>query len=286
MKIARFLSFSVVAAGLAAPIFAMTNADIIKMKQAEFSDDTILMTIAKEPANFDTSPDGLVELKKAGVSETIIQRLFNQGGNVSALPAPSVQELPPAPLPKTEEPVPAPAPQRPNYFGQEFPSISPPFVNPVAGQDYYTRSTLHFEDGEYAGTNYARGSVVPINTKVRIDAIRSNAITLHRADTGDKLEVKNVEKYTRKSTVDLARLLFSAEPTPLDRLPPDLAGSIRQGEMRKGMTKEQVLLARGYPPAHETPSSDADRWVYWSSRFVKQTVVFANGRLVEARGVD
>ena len=135
MKIAGIISLCALAAGLAAPIFAMTNADIIKMKQAEFSDDTILMAIAKEPANFDTSPDGLVELKKAGVSETIIQRLFNQGGGAPAVAAPTVQELPPAPLPKTEEPAPTPAPQRPNYFGQEFPSISPPFVNPVAIAD-------------------------------------------------------------------------------------------------------------------------------------------------------
>ena len=61
--------------------------------------------------------------------------------------------------------------------------------------------------------------------------------------------------------------------------------AVRNGDMRKGMTKELVLLARGHPPAHETPSIEGDRWVYWSSRFVKLTIVFVNGRLSEGRGL-
>ena len=33
---------------------------------------------------------------------------------------------------------------------------------------------------------------------------------------------------------------------------------IKNGVLRFGMTKEQVLMSRGYPPAHETPSLDFD----------------------------
>jgi hypothetical protein len=168
----------------------------------------------------------------------------------------------------------------------DFPTISPPFINPVAGQEYFLRSSMHFDDGDYAGTNYARGILVPINTPVKIDAIKSETISLHRIDTGDKLTIKNVEKYTKKTTTELARLIFADQQTPLDRFPADMAASIKNGEMRLGMTKEQVLMARGYPPAHETPSVESDRWVFWSSRFVKQTIVFTNGRLSEGRGIN
>ena len=155
----------------------------------------------------------------------------------------------------------------------------------AAGKEYFLRSTLKVEDGEYVATNYARGITVPINTPVRIEAIKSGSISLHRIDTGEKLQVKNVEKYTRKTMTEVGSLLFANEETDLDRLPAELAASIRNGEMRKGMTKEQVLMARGYPPAHETASTESDRWVYWSSRFVKQTIVFGNGRLIEGRGI-
>jgi hypothetical protein len=180
----------------------------------------------------------------------------------------------------------SPTPSGPSFADQDFPSIAPPAIEPAAGREYFLRSTLYFEDGEYVATNYARGVAVPINTPVKIDAIRGNSISLHRIDTGDKLEIKNVEKYTRKPMTEVARLIFSSEPTPLEELPGELAASIRAGQMRKGMTKEQVLMARGYPPAHETPSIDSERWVFWSSRFVKHTLVFSNGRLVDGRGIN
>ena len=85
--------------------------------------------------------------------------------------------------------------------------------------------------------------------------------------------------------VEVARLIFAIEQTPLEEFSDELAAEIRAGTLRKGMTKEQVLMTRGYPPAHETPSVESDRWVYWSSRFVKLTLVFSNGRLIEGRGI-
>ena len=110
-------------------------------------------------------------------------------------------------------------------------------------------------------------------------------LVLKRLDTGQEIKVKNADKFTKKSIPEIASLMLSADKTPLEKLPEDVASAIRNGDMRKGMTKELVLMARGYPPAHETPSIEGDRWVYWSSRFVKQTIVFTNGRLSEGRGL-
>lgn len=45
-------------------------------------------------------------------------------------------------------------------------------------------------------------------------------------------------------------------------------------------------MTRGCPPAHETSSTEADRWVYWGSRFIKEvTILFTDGRLTEGRGI-
>jgi hypothetical protein len=126
---------------------------------------------------------------------------------------------------------------------------------------------------------------VPINTEVKLIAMSGSKLTLKRLDTGQDIKVENEEKFSRKSIDQIAALMLSAEKTPLERLPTEVAAAIRNGDMRRGMTKELLLMARGYPPAHETPSVEGDRWVYWSSRFVKQTVVFANGRLSEGRGL-
>jgi len=55
--------------------------------------------------------------------------------------------------------------------------------------------------------------------------------------------------------------------------------------VREGMTKEEAILARGYPPVHRTYSTEDDRWVYQQNRFVTQTVVFADGKLVAGRDI-
>jgi hypothetical protein len=39
--------------------------------------------------------------------------------------------------------------------------------------------------------------------------------------------------------------------------------AVRAGKIEIGMTKEQVIVSLGYPPAHETPYLGADRWKYW-----------------------
>jgi len=242
---------------------AMNNGDVIKMVKAGLSEETIVAAIQKEPRDYDTSTDGIIRLKEAGVSEALIKQILALKAEASAPGAAS----PPSPS-----------------FAQSFPRIAPPKIQPEVGKEYFTRYTFHEEKNEHVTTNYARGAVVPINTPVTLVSMAGTQIVL-RTDTGQQLKIKNEDKYTKKSITEIASLMLSAEKTPLEKLPDEVASAVRSGEMRKGMTKELVLMARGYPPAHETPSLDGDRWVYWSSRFVKQTIVFANGRLTEGRGL-
>lgn len=51
---------------------AITNDSIIRMVKAELDPSIILQTIRSQPAKYDLSPDGLIALKTAGVSDDII----------------------------------------------------------------------------------------------------------------------------------------------------------------------------------------------------------------------
>lgn len=85
-KLIRSL-FGLIAFAISAAIAAaMNNADVIKMVKAELDDDTIILAInaAKDP-KFDTSADGLVELKNKGVSQTVIQAVVK---TAKSLPRP------------------------------------------------------------------------------------------------------------------------------------------------------------------------------------------------------
>ena len=264
------LVFPAFALALLSHATAMTNKDVIKMQKAGLAEDTILAAIEKEKPEYDTDTDALIELKGAGVSEKIIQKMIAlKAGGAAAV----------------ESREPAPASGSAAAFSGNFPSIAPPKIHPVVGKEYFTRYTFFEEKNEHITTNYSRGSIVPINTPVKLVSMSGSQLVLKRTDTGQDVKVKNEDKYTKKSIPEIASLMLSEQKTPLEKLPEVVAAAVRNGEMRKGMTKELVLMTRGYPPAHETPSIDGDRWVYWSSRFVKLTIVFSDGRLSEGRGI-
>jgi hypothetical protein len=273
VKFIRSLALlSALLATLATDLAAMDNKAVIKMKNAGLTDDTIVLAMQKEKPEYDTSTDGLIELKQAGISETIIQKMLKlQAGDSTPPAAPSGD---------------SPAAGREDGFYGQFPAIAPPMIQPVVGKNYFTRFTLHQEKNTYSTTNYARGDLVPINTPVTLVSFGKDKITLKRLDNGNELKVENEEKYTKKSAEEFSALMLSDDKTPLDQLPPKVASAVQNGELHKGMTKELALMTRGYPPAHETSSTDNDSWIFWSSRFVKQTVVFSNGRLSEGRGIN
>ncbi|OGR20004.1 MAG: hypothetical protein A2X81_00615 [Desulfobacterales bacterium GWB2_56_26] len=156
---------------------------------------------------------------------------------------------------------------------------------PVAGKEYYARHTFMYEKGVHSATNYWRGILVPINTGVYLISIDDRSMLL-RLSSGETVRVENVPEYTRTDISTIARRMLSRTPVPVERLDKTMTAAIKNGVLRFGMTKDQVLMARGYPPAHETPSLDLDSWKYWSNRFVIQTIVFENGVLARGRGIQ
>lgn len=273
MKRSLPLLFSL--AVLAQPLasLAMNNKDVIKMLRAGLTEDTVLAAMQKEPAEYDTSTDGLIELKTAGVSEKVIQKMItlkSGGGAVAAAPAAGGG----APLSASAA-----------VFQQEFPSIAPAKMIPIVGRDYFTRYTFREEKNEHSTTNYSRGNIIPINTPVKLVSMSGAKLVLQRLDNSQKITVENEPKFTKRDITEIGSVMLSDGKTPLEKLPTEVADAIRSGEIRKGMTRELAIMARGYPPAHETPSIEGDRWTYWSSRFVKQTIIFVNGRVSEGRGL-
>ena len=134
---------------------AMSNKDVIKMHNAGLSEETIISAMQKEQPEYDTKTDALIELKSAGVSEKIIQKMITlqSGGASTAAQPPAADTSGSAPT---------------GGFTQEFPSIAPAKIVPVAGKDYFTRFTFHEEKNEHNTTNYSRGPVIPINTPVKL----------------------------------------------------------------------------------------------------------------------
>jgi hypothetical protein len=251
---------------------AMNNNDVIKMVKAELDEETILLAITSAKAGeFDTSAAALVELKDKGVSQKIIQAMLKkQSGSAEA-----ADEVAPAPPPVA----------RIKYKKVDDDRVLPAFVDPVAGKEYFTRYTFKYEESERPTTNYWRGETVPINTKVTLVSLGKNSFTLKFVASGATLKVENIEKHSKRSTLQVAREMLAEKPTAIDKYGKDMEDAINAGTLRLGMTKTQVLLARGYPPGHETPSLEGSTWKFWSSRFVYLTLAFEGDILTAGRGL-
>lgn len=85
-RIAILLALLAPAVALAAPL---TNDDVIRMVKGGLAEATVLQAIDSAQPAFDTSPDGLVRLKQAGVNDAVIQRIIarQSAGTAAASPA-------------------------------------------------------------------------------------------------------------------------------------------------------------------------------------------------------
>jgi hypothetical protein len=81
---------------------ALSNESIVKMVNAQLSDDVIIATINASPGAYDTSPDALIALKQAGVSSKVIAALVTKSAPAStdsAAPSSPNASAPTATLP-------------------------------------------------------------------------------------------------------------------------------------------------------------------------------------------
>jgi hypothetical protein len=76
---------------------SLNNDAVIKLAKAGLSDDLIVSTVAAQPGTYDTSPDGLIALKTAGVSDKIVAAMVAKAAAPTPAPAPPpVPAAPPA----------------------------------------------------------------------------------------------------------------------------------------------------------------------------------------------
>ena len=97
----------------------MTNADVVEMVKAGLPESTIVLAIQQSEPNFDTSPKALIELKKQGVSQKILETMMLQ---------PQQQQQPtqvtrPAPQNKTNNLPPFAQPPSNNSEGMTFTEV-------------------------------------------------------------------------------------------------------------------------------------------------------------------
>ncbi|MCX8004406.1 MAG: hypothetical protein N2688_05540 [Burkholderiaceae bacterium] len=81
--------------------------------------------------------------------------------------------------------------------------------------------------------------------------------------------------FARKFVVD-------RDPKPMiESWPAPVREAVKAGRIRAGMTKQQVLVAVGHPPAHATPNLEAPVWKHWYSTHGSYVIEFDDKGLVK-----
>jgi len=149
----------------------------------------------------------------------------------------------------------------------------PAVPHPVASQFRYLCCNLHYEKQEITDINYLRGKVIPFGSRVQILSVGRDRVEF---EAPGRPPITLVLQYgAGKMSMDeyLGRIFLVDDPyARLPRLPRDAEKAreidrvrrlIEEGTISVGMTRSEVLMAIGYPPAHGTPSLDAATWRYW-----------------------
>jgi hypothetical protein len=114
--------------------------------------------------------------------------------------------------------------------------------------------------------------IIPVNTPVTVRTARRD-LEISTQDNkniyfefdADRMGMSN-EQYIN--------LITSPQPVNLDNLSAADRKGIKDGKAYKGMTKEGVRIALGYPAVHKTPSLDSNTWYYWTNRWRSIEVEF------------
>jgi hypothetical protein len=142
------------------------------------------------------------------------------------------------------------------------------------GRSLVTCCNIHAEGEDINDANYYVGSLVAAGTPVQVQSVTNDSITF--TAEGRKLTLhhqygtaqESMRQYVDKTLVtdDPRARIASYQPAVQD--------AIRESRVERGMTRDQVILALGYPATHKTPSTEASEWVYWYNRWVTYRVEF------------
>jgi len=148
----------------------------------------------------------------------------------------------------------------------------------------YTQTNLWVEKNKHLSTNYQRGQLIPVNTEVKVLDYSSKVIRVEVVSTKQIIQIINIAKFTKLDTQGLFKRNFSKSKVDLSKYTQSERDAISQGLVVSGMSKNAVILSRGFPPAHVTRSLNSNQWKYWQNRFVTRNIMFKDNKVVGQDG--
>ena len=147
--------------------------------------------------------------------------------------------------------------------------------------DGYTCCNLHYDADRISDANWRNLPMIPAGATIRIVSYGINTAVVEI----DGKPLRIAHEYGRdQETLEtyVGKLVLPFDPrTRVASWSPEVREAIFRGVVIPGMTREQVLVAVGYPPTHRTFTLDSNVWHLWASRVGRYEVYFNSQGTVE-----
>ena len=144
-------------------------------------------------------------------------------------------------------------------------------------------------DGSWiSDSNYAENGkrILPVGTPAKVTGYGRQRVHVE-LNPGGKQAIGNDYSRDLELPVFAQRYVVAEDPrTKIAKFPPKIREAIQSARVTKGMTREQVLMAVGYPMSSENPNLDANMWRFWLSSFAEFQVLFDAGGTVKEVTTD
>lgn len=143
-------------------------------------------------------------------------------------------------------------------------------------------------DGKWiSDINYAENGkkVIPAGTPVKATGYGRYRVYIDLPDS--KQAIGNDYSRDLDLTTFAKRYVVAEDPKrKLAGFSPKVRKAVESGRVMPGMTREQVLMAVGYPVSSENPQLDSRIWRFWLSSFAEFQVVFGGDDRVKEITTD
>ena len=163
-------------------------------------------------------------------------------------------------------------------------SLLPALAAAQGKPEGYTCCNLHYDKDWISDANWGNQPMIPAGTKIKVLDYGFNRASVEI----DGKPFRIGQDYGRKEEPlerFIAKLVVKSDPkAKIDRFAAKTKAAIHDGHVLVGMTREQVLMAVGYPPTHRTPTLDTPVWHYWGSRAGRYEVHMRDGKVEKVVG--
>jgi len=122
--------------------------------------------------------------------------------------------------------------------------------------------------------NYNVDAFIPVNTPIEVTNEGGwSGLKFKLKDSSVTLKLKN-SRHSGLSDEQWAEKHFGEHKVNLNKFSKSERDAIESGAVKVGMSKDAVIVSRGYPPAHKTPSLKSSSWLYWNTKWDKIRVDF------------